>query len=235
MRHLILAAVILLCAPVMAQDKAVQPGRTLLAIQETAERQVVPEQIEASFAMQFRGKTAAEAQAAVNKSMSRALDLLRGQGLDPRTGQYMAYPRWVHTQGAQGQVPFIEGWEAEQTVSFSSRDKSAMTTAATAMMTAGLAVRQFSYVLTKAQRKAEHDQLAAEAVATLKSRAEAIATAAGLRFTGWDRLTVNEGGFARPMMAMAGGMDMKASMPAPEIAAGLQTISITVNAEAILE
>ena len=209
---------------------------TLLTLSESAEREVTPDTIRARLLAQATSESAATAQASVNAAMARALTRARALGLEVETGSYSTYqesPQRPQSLPA-GAKPPLPLWRAQQSLILTAKDDAKVLEAAGALQAEGLALQELGYTLSREQQRSQQDDMFAEALQRLAARAEKAATALGMRFEGWARVGLNGGVTTRPVMMKAMGMSARAEAAPPVAAAGEQTISVTVDGEAIL-
>lgn len=209
---------------------------TLLTLSESAEREVTPDTIRARLMAQATSESAATAQASVNAAMARAVNRAKALGLEVETGSYNTYqeaPLRPQTLPA-GAKPPAPQWRAQQSLILTAKDDAKLLEAAGALQTEGLALQDLGYTLSREQQRAQQDEMFAEALQRLAARAEKAAAALGMRFEGWARVGLNGSMVQRPVMMKSMAMSARAEAAPPVAAAGEQTISVTVDGEAIL-
>ena len=209
---------------------------TLLTLSESAEREVTPDTIRARLLAQATSESAATAQASVNAAMARALTRARALGLEVETGSYSTYqesPQRPQSLPA-GAKPPLPLWRAQQSLILTAKDDAKVLEAAGALQAEGLALQELGYTLSREQQRSQQDDMFAEALQRLAARAEKAATALGMRFEGWARVGLNGGVTTRPVMMKAMAAAPRQDFAPPVAAAGEQTISVTVDGEAIL-
>jgi uncharacterized protein len=209
---------------------------TLLTLSESAEREVTPDTMRARLMAQATSESAATAQASVNTAMARALNRAKALGLEVETGSYNTYqeapPRPQNLPA--GAKPPAPQWRAQQSLILTSKDDAKLLEATGALQAEGLALQELGYMLSREQQRGQQDDMFAEALQRLAARAEKAAVALGMRFEGWARVGLNGGMVQRPVMMKAMGMAARADAAPPVAAAGEQTVSVTVDGEAIL-
>lgn len=210
---------------------------TLLVLSETAERDVTPDTIRARLVAQATSEQAAVAQTSVNAAMAKALARARSLGLEVETSGYNTWqesPPRPQTLPA-GAKPPAPLWRAQQGLVLTAKDDAKLLEAVGALQAEGLALQELGYTISREQQRGLQDDLVAEALQRLATRAQRAAMALGMDFTGWARISVNGGNAPRPMLMRAmKGEGMAAGVP-PVTAAGEQTVSVTVDGEAILK
>ncbi|WP_298728636.1 SIMPL domain-containing protein [uncultured Ferrovibrio sp.] len=209
---------------------------TLLNLSETAERDVTPDTIRARLMAQASSEQAADAQNAVNAAMTKALAKVRSLGLEVETGGYNTYqetpPRPQNLPA--GSKPPAPVWRAQQSLIVTAKDDAKLLEAVGALQNDGLLLQELGYAVSREQQRGLQDELFTEALQRLTARAEKAAAALGLRFAGWARVGLNGGIIPRPMMMKAMRAEGMTAAAAPVAAAGEQTVSVTVDGEAIL-
>ena len=203
---------------------------TLLTLSESSERDVTPD------TMRARLLAHATSQSSVNAAMSRALSRVKALGLEVETGGYNTYqesPQRPQNLPA-GAKPPAPLWRAQQSLIITSKDDAKLLEAVGALQTEGLALQELGYMLSREQQRGQQDEMFAEALQRLAARAEKAAAALGMRFEGWARVGLNGGMVARPVMMKAMAAAPRQEFAPPVAAAGEQTVSVTVDGEAIL-
>lgn len=224
-------------AKAQTAQRTLPEDATVVNLNESAEREVTPDTMRARLMAQASSESAATAQASVNAAMAKALERVRALGLDVETGGYNTYqdtpPRPASLPpGAKPPAPV---WRAQQSLQLTSKDDAKLLEAVGALQSEGLLLQELGYTLSREQQREQQDGLFAEALQRLNARAEKAAAALGMRFEGWARVGLNGGVMPRPVMMKAMGMARQdAAMAPPVAAAGEQTISVTVDGEAIL-
>lgn len=234
------AGLLLTTACVQADDAQTRylQNVTVMNLDAEAQRVVTQDRVTANLHIQRDGKTAAEAQAAVNAKMQVALKMANGvKGVKANTGYYNVYKQYPPEVQPLSQAERDKKayWTAQQTLVLDGADKEAVLKLAGALQQQDFAMQGMNFYLSREAGDALKDELVAEALATIQTRAQAIAKQLGM---GNVRLaTINIGGGAPPVMPyMARGMMMKAemaadAMPEPVGQAGESTVALTVNAE----
>lgn len=209
---------------------------TVVNLNESAERDVTPDTMRARLMAQASSESAATAQASVNAAMAKALARAKALGLEVETGGYNTYqespPRPASLPpGAKPPAPI---WRAQQSLILTATDDAKLLEAVGALQNEGLLLQELGYTVSRAQSRALQDELFNEALQRLTQRAEKAAAALGMRFEGWARVGLNGGVIQRPVMMKTMGMAAESRAAPPVAAAGEQTISVSVDGEAIL-
>lgn len=232
------AAAVAATLPALAQPapRPLPEDATLLTLAESAEREVRPDTIRARLVAQATAETAAPAQSGVNAAMAKALERVRALGLEAETGGYRTWqetPPRPQTLPA-GTRPPAPVWRAQQHLIITAKDDARVLEAVGSLQAEGMLLQELAYAMSPAQQRGLQDDLSAEALQRLAVRAEKAAAALGLRFEGWARIGLQAGQVQRPPMAVAARMDAMAAAAPPVAAPGDQTLSVSVEGEAIL-
>ncbi|WP_114377416.1 SIMPL domain-containing protein [Elioraea thermophila] len=223
-RAALLAAALALAAPVaMAQDA---PRETVLKLAESAERRVRADELHASLRAEAQGSSVAAVQQAVNRAAQAALERARAvPGVTVATGGYHTW-----REGER-----LQTWRAMQEIRLSATEAApALLDLVGELQAQGLALGGLTYRVSRPLERRTREELAAEALVALKTRAERLAGVLGLGFAGFREVRVDlptrEGGpLPRPMAAARAD---SAQPPAAEPEEVLLTA--TVEGEAIL-
>jgi predicted secreted protein len=170
----------------------------------------------------------ADAAAAVNDAIAWAADRARRiEGVELQTTNYTTRP--LYANGRR-----IVGWAARQGLRLESKDAEALS-ALLGELQERVAVQSMSYGLSDAARSEAEERLIADALAQFDRRASLVAGELGRTGFRIVRLNVGTGGgfFAREADVMM--MAQAARMPSPEIEAGTQSLSVTINGTIELE
>jgi predicted secreted protein len=218
-RHLALAATLLIATPALAQE-------TLLRLSETAERTVRADQLVAVMRAQATGGSVAAVQEQVNRQVAAALEKARAvSGVTVATGSY-----WTGRTGDRR-----EQWQSSQEIRLTATDASpALLDLAGALQAQGLAVSRLSYEVSRGLARREREAVTAEALEGLKERAERLAGVMGMAFVGFREVRVDASRYVPPMpRAMAAPMAASAAPP-PAAEPSDVPITATVEGDAVL-
>ncbi|MGH6915876.1 MAG: SIMPL domain-containing protein [Geminicoccales bacterium] len=214
-----------LALPALAQDA----GQTRLVLSETASREVEQDTLVAVLSVRAESASAREAQSAVNSAMTAAIEKARAvASVRAATGGYR-----VHQQYDRDGRPTT--WIAEQDLRLTGKESVPLLELVGQLQDAGLNLGGLAYELSDEARRALENDLAIEAIAAVRQRAERIAASMGMRI---DAIrTVRVGGEIgepppRPMMRMS--MAESADMAPPTALPDLETVSVGVEAELTL-
>ncbi len=244
MNKVLLAAVLaggtLASGVVMAQGASAlcpDDGSTAVNLSAEARRNVTQDKIQATLGIQAEGKTPAEVQEAVNRKMQAAKEVYgKYASLKVSTGGYNVYktyqPEPKPLSAAEREKNAV--WQANQQLVLDGRDKEAMLALVNTLQGRGFAVQSLNYYLSREASDALRDELTAEALASIRQRADKVAAQLGLkqvRYARIDASSASNGGmppvYARAMMAKA----EMASDAAPVVQAGETEVTVNVNAE----
>jgi len=212
-------------SPAVAQE----PERTRLVLSETATREVEQDTLVAVLAARAEATAPREAQAAVNRTMTAAIEQAEAvAGVRAATGGYRVYQEYDR-EGRPRQ------WIAEQDLRLTAREAAPLLELAGALQEAGLLLNGLAYELSAEARRALEDELAIEAIAALRRRAEQVAATLAMRVETIATLRVGEAADEppiRPMMRTT--MAEAAAAPPPSALPDLETVRASVQAELVL-
>lgn len=214
----ILAAALAL--PAVAQEEAPRYDQVDLAA--TAEREIENDLLIAVVYAEVEDSDQADAADRVNTDIAWAANLARMSGnVELQTMQYSTRP--VYANGRR-----IVGWVARQSLRLESTDAATLSELL-GQLQERVAVQSINYGLSEEARIAAEEALIGEAIANFTRRANLIADQLdrdGFRIV---RLNVSTQGMPMPFemqMMRAAAAD---SVAAPEIEAGVQTVTVMVN------
>lgn len=243
-RHLSVLGALALISGLAACDNAkaqtvqrtLPDDATVVNLSESADRDVTPDTIRARLMAQASSESAATAQNSVNAAMAKALDRARALGLEVETGGYHTYQETPPRPASlpAGSRPPAPVWRAQQSLVLHAREDAKLLEAVGALQNEGLLLQELGYTVSRAQQRSLQDEMFAEALQRLTARAEKAAQALGMRFEGWARVGLNGGMVQRPVMMKTMGMAAESRAAPPVAAPGEQTVSVTVDGEAIL-
>lgn len=239
---LLASGLLMTTACVQADDGAEQArylqNVTVMNLDAEARRVVTQDRVSVNLNIQREGKTAAEAQAAVNAKMQAAVAMAgKVKGVKASTGYYNVYKQYPPevrplSKDEREQKAY---WTAQQTLVLDGADKDAVLKLSGALQQQDFAMQGMNFYLSREASDALKDELTTEALATIQNRARVIAKQLGM---GNVRIaTINLGGSTPPpmpymarnkMMAMSAAAE---AMPQPSGEAGESTVTLTVNAE----
>jgi predicted secreted protein len=221
---LLLVAALAIAAPAQAQAQAQE---TLLRLSESAERTVRADELRATLRAQATGTSAAAVQQAVNRQMAAALERARAiAGVTVATGSY-----WSWRSGERGQT-----WTASQELRLSAIEAApALLELVGTLQGQGMLIGALAYEVSAPLARQTRDEVTEEALAGLRARAERLASALDMRFTGFREVRVDAPRhMPPPMPRMAAAARADAAPPPPSAEPAEVPISATVEGDAVL-
>ncbi len=215
---------------IAASAAAAQEAQTYdrVDLNASAEREIDNDLLIAYVFAEFEANEQAEAADAVNTAIRWAADRARtAEGIDWQTAQYSTRPVYASNERR------IIGWIARQSMRLQSTDQEALSELL-GQLQERVAIQSIGTGLSKAARDAAEEALIAEAITAFERRAELVAGELGR--PGYRLVYLNvgsSGGFFNPRARMQ-AFDA-AEVAAPEIEAGVQTVTVTVNGTIELE
>ena len=215
-------AAIGLAAPAAGQN----PPQTYdqIDLMATAERQIENDLLIAVVYAEVEDNDQADAADRVNSDIRWAADQARrAGGIELQTMQYSTRP--VYANGRR-----IVGWVARQALRLESTDPETLS-ALLGRLQERVAIQSLNYGLSRATRDAAEEALIADALARFTSRADLVARELGrdgFRIVRLNIGTPNMPIAYREMRSQIGVMAADAVAP-PEIEAGAQTLTVTIN------
>jgi predicted secreted protein len=230
------AALLLTAAPAMAQtapateSSEARIGRTLVALGETARREIRQDRLRLQLRIEQAGPDSARVQAELNRRMAAALDRARTAaatgGFRTETSGY-----WIHQE--RDAATRETRWRAAQGLTLIGTDVAAIQSLGAQLQTSGALAAGLSWELADDTRRALEDELTAEAIARLRARAATVAVALGGQVERIARLTIGEAGGERPPVMPRAMAAPRAGAEAVPIAAepGTEIVQVAVQAE----
>lgn len=228
-----LSAVLLTGAPVPAQEATADEERgTLIVLDETAVREVEQDTLVAMLAARGEAPNPRDAQSEVNQAIQSAIEAAEQvQGVRRSTAGYRVYQE----HDREGRPT---GWIAEQDLRLTSGEAAALLDLVGRLQDEGLLLQGLSYELSPEAREALEDELTEEALQRVRERARRVAGSLGGEV---ERIrTLRLGGVDSPPPVMPRMMEMRAaaadqSMPPPSALPDLETVTVRVEAEVLLQ
>jgi predicted secreted protein len=222
-------AVVLCLLLASAAAMADEPAQTKLALSATATREVEQDTLVGVVAAHAEAATASAAQAAVNSAMTAAIEKARAvKSVRAASGGYRVYQEY----DKEGQP---RRWIAEQDLRLTGREAAPLLELVGALQADGLHVNGLTYELSAEARRAVEDELTIEAIQTLRSRAERVATSMAMRVQAIEMLRVGEAPGEPPVRPMFRASVAEAAPSPPPVALpDLETVSASVSAQLIL-
>jgi len=220
-----LAAALSCPAPPALSQEA---GGTTLVLSETAAREVAQDTLVAVLVARAEAAAPRDAQAAVNQAMTAAVEKARAvAAVRVATGGYRVYQQ--HDREGQPR-----GWLAEQDLSLTAREAAPLLELAGALQEDGLLLNGLTYQLSAEARRAIEDELALEAIAALRRRAEEVAASVAMQVERIATLQVGEVAGEPPMRPMMRASLAEASAAPPVALPDVEIVSTRVQAELVL-
>jgi uncharacterized protein len=216
-----------LALPAAAQES--NGNGTKLVLSQTASREVEQDMLVALLVARAEKADAREAQAAVNEAMTAALSIVAVEGVDRVTGGYRVHER----RDDRGDV---QGWIAEQELRLRGRDSAELLQLVGRLQGQGLHLDGLLYELSTEARRMLENELTAEALAALRTRAQRVADTLGARVARIETLrigNVSDNPYPRPMMRTQ-AFEASDAVPPPTALPDRETVSVGVDAEIVL-
>ena len=211
-------------APVPAQDAQ----RTTLVLSETATREVAQDTLVAVLTARAEASTPRAAQAEVNQAMTAAIGKAEAvTGVRAATAGYRVYQE--HDREGEPR-----GWVAEQDLRLTAREAAPLLELAGTLQEDGLLLNGLNYQLSTEARRAIEDELALEAIAALRRRAEEVAASVDMAVATIATLRVGEAAEEPPIRPMMRTTMAEAAAAPPVALPDVETVSTSVQAELIL-
>jgi predicted secreted protein len=219
---------IVACIGLAPAASAQEPERTRLVLSETATREVEQDTLVAILAARAAAAAPREAQAEVNRVMAAAIERAQ-QVAEVRaaTAGYRVYQEYDQ-EGRPRQ------WIAEQDLRLTAREAAPVLELVGTLQEDGLILNGLAYQLSADARRALEDELAIEAIAALRRRAEQVAASLALRVATIATLRVGEVAREPPFQPMMRSMAEAASAAPPTALPDLETVQASVQAELVL-
>lgn len=250
MRHInviIVFASVLLPLLASAQERVdVKPfdGNPVMTLSAQAYRRVAQDRLVATLQIEKSAKDVTEVQKFINTKMQAAQAVAKKvDNLKVTTGNYSVYKQYSPEPNMADGKPWTPEqreknsfWQASQQLMLDGNDRDALLKVVAALQKDGFAVQGLSYYLSREAGDKLKDELAVEALETIKQRAEKMAKALGSKDVQYVSFDVNDGfgGAPQPVMmrAMAkGGAMPEMDMAAPVAEAGESEVTVNINAQ----
>ncbi len=221
-----LAALALLGALHTAVAQTLPPPQNVVALAASASTELTMDWLTLVFATTREGQDAAAVQAQLKQALDAALAEARRAArpgeLAVRTGGFALHPRYGPKGG-------ITGWQGSAELIVEGRDTPAIAQLAGRIQT--LTIARVAWSLSREAREKVEAEVAAQAIARFRARADAVAQQFG--FAGWTIREVNVGGNEPPpgmpvpmLRAAAAAAPMAEALP---VEAGKAQVSATVS------
>lgn len=208
-----------ICLPLHAEQV---PTYNRISFSVSAAAEVDSDLLVVRLFTQHEARQQADAANKVNADMAwalaqaKAVSVVKAQTLDYRTNP-------VYNDRK------IRAWQTRQSLRLESADNAALTRLLGQLQTR-LAIESVGYEISPAVRRDVEQRLTAEAIEQFSARAGRIAQSFGRGGYRLVNLNINSQGGQRPPVAFRGrAMSMQAEVADPSIAAGQQSIAVTLN------
>lgn len=220
------------CSPVStpnvsAHDMTTSMHQPKIKVSATGHAAQAPDQASVSAGVVTQGKTAGDAMRQNARQMNAAFAALRAAGIQERdiqTSQMSLQPQYDYQNR---QTPRITGYEVRNTVSARSDNLNQVGPMLDALVSSG--VNNINGVTFSIKNsKAAKDKARTDAIQHARAKAQSMATAAGVRLGQVMEISEHTNSFQpQPQMMMA--RSMGGAQESTPVAAGEQTLSVTVN------
>ncbi|PYD61317.1 SIMPL domain-containing protein [Novacetimonas maltaceti] len=211
-----------------AATTAEAPQTTKLRLSATGTVHAPPDELTAVFFAESSAPTAAAAQGQVNAQVDKAMAVARGvTGLTVNAESYI-----VHHQEADPRNSRPAQWIARQSIRISATDGTILLPLLGRIQSDSLALSRLDWSLSRTHRTALVQQAEGLALRELQQRAQAAATALGLKIARIESVSLTDQDMPPPMPMMMAAR--AASMPAPQAPAADQDVSAQADATYIL-
>jgi predicted secreted protein len=244
MKHIFFTLTFLLALPALAQDVVQLPdGHTALNISATEQVEVEQDMLVASLRIEEEGKDAKTVQKAINEAMAKAVELgKKYPSLRVETGRYHVRPdyRYIKTDD-QNNKRVLDKWRGSQTLILKSQVATDVLDVTGEIQDMGFLMNNLNYQLSPKKYNETRDGLMEQTITALRARAMRVARALGKDDVDFVEINVDAHSRApRPVYARSAKMEMVAmsadsSMSAPVAEAGETTVSMSINARAIIK
>lgn len=192
----LLLSILLAGTGALAAEPA-QPHYNTVTLQAEAQREVQNDLLNATLYVEANDATPAGVANAVNKTVNAALRVAKEyKDVRVRSGNNQTYP--VYSRSNQ-----LQGWRGRGEIRIESRDFEAAS-AVIARLQPGMQLANMGFSISREARRAAEDELAVEAIAAFKARAEVLRKALGGRGYKLQNVNVSNGHNApQPRFALA--------------------------------
>jgi predicted secreted protein len=209
-------------------------AETVLKLAETATLHADPDELAAELRAEASARTAADAQAAVNQAMRRALD--QAKAIADVTAATGSYSVWLEGSSPPPGRPATSGlWHATQTLQLTSQNGPVLLNLLGSLQAQGLAAGQLAWRLSEQKERTVKEEATRRAVQQLRGRAEQIAGLLGLTFGSFREVSLTPEPQPRSLLAMRTVEAAAPGFPEPSAEPGPIPVSATVQAEVLLQ
>ncbi len=217
-------------------------GHTVLNISATEREEVEQDLLIASMRIQQEGKNAKTVQNEINSNMKKAVDIAKQYpNVKIETGQYYVHPDYRNVKGAdQNNRRVFDKWRGSQTIILKSKQADEILQATQKIQALDFLMNNLSYQLSPEKHNEIRDQLMEKTIKALNERAQRVAKALGKRNVDLVQINVDSSQHFPPVAyargaQMESSMMMDKSMAAPVAESGETSVSMTINAQAIIK
>jgi uncharacterized protein YggE len=224
----------------LAQDTAPPPkSETTLLFSVTEQVEVEQDILVASLRFEKEAKTSKEVQKTINEKMTSALEHIKKiPSLKVETGQYYVSPqyRYATTQDTSQQI--LDKWQGSQTLTIQSDAPEDVLQASASLQEMGFAMNHLGYQLSPKKYEEARDGLMEKTLISLTTRAKRIGKTLDKPTVDLVEVTISDSYPNPPPHYALGASAMISkssdSVPTPSAEAGETTVSLTVNAKAVI-
>ncbi len=238
MRSLVAVILMILAAalPAAAQPARADDGLTIVALTESAQRDVPRDRLRLQLRVEQTASDATRVQGEINRRMNAALEKARAVAepgkLRVETGGY-----WIYQERPQDAPA---RWRGAQTLTLVGSDTAAILPLAAQLQQEGFLMSQMGWELSNDARRKHEDELTTEAIERLRARSELIARAMNGALVRFSKIGVGSVGGERPppmaMRAAPAPMGAGAAASAPVAAEpGIEQVQVNVQAEILVK
>lgn len=217
----------LLGTATLASAQVYPPPQNVLQLAASATAEVPQDMLAITLQVQREGSDAAAVQSQLRQVLDAALaearKAVRPGQLDLRTGSFGLYPRYAPKGG-------VNGWQGRAELVLEGRDMPAISQLAGKLN--GMSVANVGYGLSRETREKVEADVAAQAIAKFKGRADVYARQFGFGAYSFREVNVGQADAAFMPQGMPRVRAMSASMAADEsvpVEAGKTSVTVTVS------
>jgi len=245
-KFLLTSALIFTLTPTLQANDIIQlpDGQTALNISATERVDVEQDMLVASLRIQDEGKSAKDVQKTINEAMEKAVALVKKHSdLKVETGRYYVHPdyRYVRNKETSNNDRILDKWRGSQTVTIKSTNSEDILSVTGKIQDMDFMMNSLNYQLSPKKYDTIRDGLMEKTVSKLKARAMRVAKALGKGNVDIVEINIDSNPHTpRPVYARAAKMEMMSmsadtAMPTPTAQAGETSVSMTINARAIIK
>ena len=213
-RFVVLCALSLLSLPALAENQRYDQ----VDFSSSVEQEVANDLMTATMSVEVNGAKAADVARQINTTLNAALRKAAAfSSIKASSGNQRTYPVYGKSNRQ------LESWRGHAEIRLESRDFEKMGELI-AQLQQNMQLQDVQFSISTEIRQQVEDALIAKAIAAFKQRAKKVATAMGGMGYKIIHISINNGGYPRPMLAMA-----KAAIPAPQFAGGESAMTVQVS------